>query len=111
VRFGAGNRAELNQAIFPLVGRLCARHASIWRGGVDCAPMGKAHTSRMEHVAEDVIAHTLQRNGFFIAKLTFDESGTDLLAVLDIHDTAQLCRAQCKGRSLVDLYGRGGADV
>ena len=57
-------------------------------------------TSVMEHTAEDLIAHTLQRAGILVAKPKFDQDGADLLGLLHVKDNAKFCRIQCKGRSL-----------
>jgi len=57
-------------------------------------------TSSLEHIAEDLISHALQRQGVLVAKPKFDHDGADLLALLDISDGAKFCRIQCKGRSL-----------
>ncbi len=58
-------------------------------------------TSSLEHTAEDLISHALQRQGVLVAKPKFDHDGADLLALLDVSDGAKFCRIQCKGRSLV----------
>ena len=58
-------------------------------------------TSSLEHIAEDLIAHALQRNKLLIAKPKFDHDGADLLALLDVSDGAKFCRIQCKGCSLI----------
>jgi len=57
--------------------------------------------SSLEHIAEDLISHALQRQGVLVAKPKFDHDGADLLALLDIYDGAKFCRIQCKGRSLL----------
>jgi hypothetical protein len=62
-------------------------------------------TSIMEHTAEDLIAHRLQRAGLLVAKPKFDQNGADLLAFLDVNDGAKFCRIQCKGRSLRNSQG------
>lgn len=58
-------------------------------------------TSSLEHIAEDLIAHALQRNKILVAKPKFDHDGADLFALLDVSDGAKFCRIQCKGRSLL----------
>jgi hypothetical protein len=58
-------------------------------------------TSSLEHIAEDLISHALQRQGILVAKPKFDHDGADLLALLDVSDGAKFCRIQCKGRSFV----------
>jgi hypothetical protein len=58
-------------------------------------------TSSLEHIAEDLISHVLQRHKVLVAKPKFDHNGADLLALLDVEDGAKFCRIQCKGRSLV----------
>ena len=58
-------------------------------------------TSVMEHTAEDLIAHKLERSSILVAKPKFDQEGADLLAFLAVKDGAKFCRIQCKGRSLV----------
>ena len=57
-------------------------------------------TTQLEHVAEDLISHELQRAGMLVAKPKFDRVGTDLLAFLEMGDGVKFCRIQCKGRSL-----------
>ena len=59
-------------------------------------------SSSLEHIAEDFIAHVLQRNHILVAKPKFDHNGTDLIALLDVADGAKFCRIQCKGRSLIN---------
>ena len=58
-------------------------------------------TSVMEYTAEDLISHKLLRGGILVAKPKFDQSGADLLALLEVSDGAKFCRIQCKGRSLI----------
>ncbi|WP_297189265.1 hypothetical protein [uncultured Porticoccus sp.] len=57
--------------------------------------------SSLEHIAEDLISHALQRKNVLVAKPKFDHNGADLLAFLDVSDGAKFCRIQCKGRSLL----------
>jgi hypothetical protein len=57
-------------------------------------------TAHLEHIAEDLISHKLQRAGMLVAKPKFDRAGTDLLAFLEMGDGVKFCRIQCKGRSL-----------
>ena len=59
-------------------------------------------SSSLEHIAEDFIAHVLQRNHILVAKPKFDHNGADLIALLDVADGAKFCRIQCKGRSLIN---------
>lgn len=59
-------------------------------------------TSSLEHIAEDLISHVLQRRNVLVAKPKFDHDGADLLALLDVADGAKFCRIQCKGRSLIN---------
>lgn len=59
-------------------------------------------TSSLEHIAEDLISHVLQRHHVLVAKPKFDHNGADLLALLDVADGAKFCRIQCKGRSLIN---------
>jgi hypothetical protein len=59
-------------------------------------------SSSLEHIAEDFIAHVLQRNHILVAKPKFDHNGADLIALLDVDDGAKFCRIQCKGRSLIN---------
>lgn len=59
-------------------------------------------SSSLEHIAEDAIAHVLQRNRILVAKPKFDHDGADLIALLDVADGAKFCRIQCKGRSLIN---------
>ena len=59
-------------------------------------------TSSLEHIAEDLISHALQRRNVLVAKPKFDHNGADLLALLDVADGAKFCRIQCKGRSLIN---------
>lgn len=58
-------------------------------------------TSSLEHIAEDLISHALQRQDVLVAKPKFDHDGADLLALLDVSDGTKFCRIQCKGRSFV----------
>lgn len=66
------------------------------------APGKRVSTSSLEHIAEDLISHALQRNNILVAKPKFDHNGADLLALLDVSDGAKFCRIQCKGRSLLN---------
>lgn len=59
-------------------------------------------TSVLAYTAEDLIAHRLQRSGILVAKPRFDQSGADLLAILQVRDGARFARVQCKGRTLQD---------
>lgn len=59
-------------------------------------------TSSLEHIAEDLISHVLQRHNVLVTKPKFDHNGADLLALLDVADGAKFCRIQCKGRSLIN---------
>lgn len=58
-------------------------------------------TSSLEHIAEDIVSHALQREGVLVVKPKFDHNGADLLALLDVSDGAKFCRIQCKGRSVI----------
>lgn len=62
-------------------------------------------TTHIAYTAEDFIAHTLQKNGFLVAKPKFDQNGTDLIAFLTVKDGAKFGRIQCKGRSLITSTG------
>lgn len=57
-------------------------------------------TKQLEMVAEDLVAHFLQRNDILVAKPKFDRQGVDLYAMLTAIDGRKLCRIQCKGRTL-----------
>ncbi|HPB90688.1 MAG TPA: hypothetical protein PLD80_04140 [Rugosibacter sp.] len=57
-------------------------------------------TSHLSHVAEDLIAHHLQRSGLLVAKPKNDQLGTDLLVFAQIADGVKFCRVQCKGRTV-----------
>jgi len=57
-------------------------------------------TTHLENIAEDLIAHELQRGGLLVAKPKFDRKGADLIALMEINDAAKFCKIQCKGRSL-----------
>ena len=59
-------------------------------------------TAKTEHIAEDLIAHELQKSGILVAKPKFDREGADLLAFLEIADGVKFCRIQCKGRTIID---------
>jgi hypothetical protein len=56
-------------------------------------------TKRMEMVAENLIAHFLQRHNLLVAKPHFDQEGGDLYA-LTTNDSIRFCRIQCKGRTV-----------
>lgn len=56
-------------------------------------------TRRMEMVAENLIAHFLQRHGILVAKPHFDQEGGDLLAMTTAGGI-RFCRVQCKGRTV-----------
>ncbi len=57
-------------------------------------------TTKLANVAEDLIAHKLQRGGILVAKPKFDRLGADLLGLIEVSDGAKFCRIQCKGRSV-----------
>ena len=57
-------------------------------------------TSHLENTAEDLVAHRLQKGGFFVAKPKFDLAGTDLIAFVHMKDGVKFSRAQCKGRTV-----------
>ena len=58
-------------------------------------------TTRMEHMAEDLISHKLLRSDIVVAKPKVDMCGADLIAFLKVSDDgAKFCRIQCKGRSV-----------
>ena len=59
-------------------------------------------TSTLEHIAEDKITYELQRNDLLVAKPKNDRLGTDLLVFAEIKDGVKFCRAQSKGRSLIN---------
>jgi hypothetical protein len=58
-----------------------------------------ADTKAMEMIAENLIAHLLQRHGIFVAKPYFDQDGGDLLA-MTTKGGVRSCRIQCKGRTV-----------
>ena len=58
-------------------------------------------TTYLEYIAEDLIAHKLQRGGLQVAKPKFDRDGADLIAFMEVADGAKFCRIQCKGRTLI----------
>lgn len=57
-------------------------------------------TKPMEMIAENLIAHFLQRHGIFVAKPQFDQEGGDLLA-MTTEGGIRSCKIQCKGRSVL----------
>ena len=59
-------------------------------------------TTHLSYVAEDLIAHKLQRAGFLVTKPKFDQEGADLLVFLSIGDASKFCRIQCKGRTVIN---------
>lgn len=58
-------------------------------------------TKPMEMIAENLVAHFLQRHGIFVAKPQFDQEGGDLLAMTN-NAGIRSCRIQCKGRTVRD---------
>lgn len=58
-----------------------------------------ADTKRMEMVAENLIAHYLQRHGILVAKPQFDQEAGDLFAITT-EGGLRFCRIQCKGRAV-----------
>lgn len=56
-------------------------------------------TKRMEMIAENLIAHFLQRHGILVAKPYFDQEGGDLFAMTN-DGGVRYCRIQCKGRTV-----------
>jgi hypothetical protein len=68
-------------------------------------------TKQMENVAEDYVAHFLQRYDILVAKPKFDKEGADLLALLLANDGAQFCRIQSKGRSLKKDKSRSKVEI
>jgi len=58
-----------------------------------------ADNKRMEMIAENLVAHFLQRHDILITKPMFDEDGGDLLAMTP-EGELRYCRIQSKGRSL-----------
>lgn len=56
-------------------------------------------TKRMEMVAENLIAHFLQRHQILVAKPHFDQEGGDLFAITT-EGGLRFCRIQCKGRTV-----------
>ena len=56
-------------------------------------------TKRMEMIAENLIAHFLQRHNILVTKPFFDQEGGDLFAMTSEGDI-RMCRIQCKGRTV-----------
>lgn len=56
-------------------------------------------TKRMELVAENLIAHFLQRHNILVAKPHFDQEAGDLFAITT-EGGIRFCRIQCKGRTV-----------
>jgi len=63
-----------------------------------------ADNKNLEMVAENLIAHFLQRHGILMAKPCFDQDGGDLIAMTN-DSGVRFCRIQSKGRTV--LPGKG----